>query len=221
MVRHVFARFPLACAVAFFAALPAQAGFSLSFDRAADAYSRRWALEAGAAWIVSNPLREILRGEINIDSGIRGGNIYVLSASYLIGELELNIGERTFRPQIDLPLTLEIFDEHERSPFFSYNAAIRGRWVDFPWNHIVRTTIGKGVGPSYSEKIPRMEYRRALKNKHKDRSHLKFTVPLDVTFAHPEYPQHQLVLFVAHQSAGPFGSGGLNALGIGYRWGFE
>lgn len=173
------------------------------------------------AWLVSNPLRQILRGEINIDSGIRGGNIYILSASYLIGELEIGVGERTFRPLIELPLTLEIFDEHERSPFLSYNAAIRGRWVDFPWNDTIRTTIAMGVGPSYSEKIPRMEYKRGLSNKHKDRKHLKFTVPLDVTLAHPSAPQHQLVLFVAHQSGGPLSSGGLNAIGIGYRWGFQ
>lgn len=202
-------------------AFPAWGGLSLAFDRAEDAYSRRWAFEAGAAWIVSNPLREILRADINIDRGIRGGNIYVLSASYLIGELEIGFGETAFRPQIDLPLTLEIFDENERKPFLSYNAALRGRWVDFPWNDTVRTTIGMGVGPSYSEKIPRMEYKRGLSNKHKDRSHLKFTVPLDVSLAHPKHPQHQLVLFVAHQSAGFLGGGGLNAIGVGYRWGYE
>lgn len=200
---------------------PCFAALSLSFDRATDRYTRRWAPEVGVAWLVSNPLREILRGEINIDSGIRGGNIYILSASYLIGELELGIGERTFRPQIELPLTLEVFDEHERSPFLSYNVAIQGRWVDFPWNDTVRTTIAMGVGPSYSEKIPRMEYKRGLSNKHKKRTHLKFTVPLDVTLAHPSAPQHQLVLFVAHQSGGPLSGGGLNAIGIGYRWGFQ
>jgi hypothetical protein len=54
-----------------------------------------------------------------------------------------------------------------------------------------------------------------------DRSHLKFDWPIQVTFALPRWPQHQLVLFVDHQSGGHiFDEGGVNSYGIGYRFEF-
>ena len=204
------------------AAGPAHARLCLSFDSSAEDFTRRWSVEAGVAKITQNTIAAILRGEIHFDGGMRGGEIYHLGASYLLGEAVLDIGEREFRPQLEAPVFLEIFDENERSPFLSYNAALRLRWVDFPWNDTVRTTFAYGAGFSYSEKIPRMEYKRSLRNKDERRTHLKFTMPADISFAHPRWPEHQVMIFLSHQSAGRiFGRGGLNALGVGYRWGFK
>jgi hypothetical protein len=47
---------------------------------------------------------------------------------------------------------------------------------------------------------------------------LKFNWPIQMTFALPEFPEHQLMIFIAHQSGGHiFDEGGVNSLGVGYR----
>lgn len=206
-------------------ASPARAALSLSFDPSADRFSRRWAVEAGFAGITDKTLASILTGDINFP-GRRGGYLYHLGASYLLGEIELGVGEHEFRPQLDLPVFVEVFDENARNPFPSYNAALRARWVDFPWNDHLRTSAAIGWGLSYSVHVPAMEKKREDKREDPKRpTHFKFTLPIDVSFALPRWPQHQMMLFIAHQSAGRwfglFGRGGVNSVGIGYRWGYD
>lgn len=200
-------------------AFPARGQLSLDFEPPDAPISRRFSFKVGAARITPDSIAEILQGDTRFENGDKGGWLYILSTSYLLGDLRLGIGDHVFRPKIELPLTLEVFDEYGRQPFLSYNAAVMGRWVDFPWNHVVKTSIGVGWGLSYSEKIPQME-----RGKHGDehRSRLKFTLPIEVTFAHPCWPRHNIVFFVAHQSGGFgfFDHGGINSLGIGYRFSF-
>ena len=192
---------------------------SLDFDTTDLPMSRRWSFKVGAARITPKSIAKIMQGDIKFSGGDEGGWLYIASASYLIGEFQLGVGDMVFRPKLEAPLTLEVFDEHARRPFLSYNAALMVRWVDFPWNNYVRTTAGLGWGLSYSEKIPAMERR---KRPEQHRSHLKFTLPVEVTFAHPRWPQHQLAVFIAHQSGGFgfFDHGGLNSVGLGYRLSF-
>lgn len=179
---------------------------------------RLWAFQLGVAFITSNNNTEIFYGNINLSDGAAGGQIYSLTASRSLGELEWCIGDHVFRPQMELPLTLEIVDENSRSPFPDYNAAFMLRWVDFPWNDVVRTTFGMGIGLSYSSKVLLMDQQR---HPGEGRSHLKFDWPIQLTFASPNHPEHQLMLFLAHQSGGHvFDQGGVNSLGVGYRLGF-
>jgi len=179
---------------------------------------RDWAFEFGVAFITSNGIDEYLEGEFNIGDGAAGGEIYVLTASRRLGELEWNIGNCTFRPQLELPLTLEIVDENSRSPFLDYNISFNVRWVDFPWNDYVRTTFSMGVGLSYSSKVYLMD-----KQLHpgRNRSNLKFNWPIALTLASPSHPDHQAMIFILHQSGGKtFDKGGVNSVGFGFRRGF-
>ena len=179
---------------------------------------RDWAFEIGVAYITSNNIEDFLEGNYNISSSAAGGEIYVLTASRRLGELEWNIGGHTFRPQLELPFTLEIVDENSRSPFPDYNVSFNVRWVDFPWNDYLHTTISMGLGLSYSEKIYLMDIQR---HPDRNRSRLQFNWPISLTFAHPRHPEHQAMFFLLHQSGGRvFDRGGVNSVGIGYRLDF-
>lgn len=179
---------------------------------------RDWAFEIGVAYITENNIEEIKEGHHSRARGPAGGQIYALTAARRLGELEWNIGNCTFRPQLELPLTLEIVDENSRSPFLDYNISFNVRWIDFPWNEYVSTTFSMGVGLSYSEKIYLMDRQR---HPGENRSKLKFNWPIAITFASPQFPDHQAMLFILHQSGGHvFDKGGVNSVGFGYRRGF-
>ncbi|MEX1048129.1 MAG: hypothetical protein WED15_01280 [Akkermansiaceae bacterium] len=204
---------PLALGIWMAAVAPSVAGLCF-----VPAESERWAFELGVAFITANSNTEIVLGQVNIPDDPAGGKIYSLTASRLLGELEWRAWDRVFRPTVELPLTLEVVDENARSPFPDYNASILVRWVDFPWQDQVRTTVGMGIGLSYSSKIYAMDKKR---HPGEDRSHLKLNWPIQMTLAFPQWPEHQLLLFFVHQSGGHiFDQGGVNSLGLGYRYGF-
>lgn len=177
-----------------------------------------WDFELGIAFITTNSIDDFPTGSYNIADGSSSGQIYVLTASRRLGEFELVLGGCTFRPQLELPLTLEIVDENGRNPFLDYNASLMLRWVDFPWNASVKTTFAMGLGLSYSSKVYLMDVKR---HPDEDRSHLKFNWPIQLSFSHPSYPDQALILFILHQSGGHvFDDGGVNSIGIGFRGSF-
>lgn len=180
--------------------------------------SRRWAFEVAVAWITPNEIDDIYRGRsLSIDHGDAGGNIYYLTASYHPGDLPFELFGMKFTPRMELPLTLAVFDENSRSPFLDYNAAFSIRWVDFPWNRYLKTSFMTGVGLSYSDKVPLMDIQRHRSDGH--RSNLKINWPIQLTFALPSQPEYQLSLFIDHQSGGHiFDVGGMNSVGIGFRY---
>lgn len=183
-----------------------------------DGDRRCWAFSAGVAFITSNNINELISGDINVDNGPAGGEVYLLTATRRLGEFTFEIGDHTFSPQLELPLSLEIIDENSTRPFFGLNASLAIRWEEFPWNHIVETSFSTGVGLSYDEQVYLMDIQR---HPGSERSKLKFNWPIQLTFAHPEHPDHQLMLFVAHHSGGRFfDDGGVNSLGIGYRFNY-
>jgi len=213
MLRHV-------CSIALVSAiLILPGGASISFiPHQSGGEHRDWAFEIGVAYITENNIEDFLEGRSQLGRGPAGGEIYVLTASRRLGELEWNIGGNTFRPQLELPFTLEIVDENSRSPFLDYNVSFNVRWIDFPWNDHVSTTFSMGVGLSYSEKVYLMDIQR---HPNKDRSHLKFNWPIALTLASPRYPDHQAMIFLLHQSGGKFfDKGGVNSVGFGLRLGF-
>lgn len=178
----------------------------------------RWAYEIGYAWITKSDIDDFLMydDKPEIQHGPTGGNIYYLTASYHLGDLPMEIFGQQYRPRMEIPLTVDLFDEKTRSPFFDFNAAWSVRWVDFPWNDYIKTSFMTGVGPSYSTRIPLEDERR-----HEDmyRSYWKFNWPIQLALALPSKPQHQLTFFIDHQSGGHiFDVGGLNNVGIGYRY---
>lgn len=213
MKRHLYALFSALAATT----LPLDAAITF-IPHESGGETRDWSFEIGVAFITENNIDDFSRGRAAVERGDAGGKIYALTASRRLGEFVWTFGDNTFRPQLELPLTLEIVDENARRPFLDYNASVNLRWVDFPWNDFVSTSFSMGLGLSYSEKIYLMDIQR---HPDEDRSHLKFNWPIALTFANPRHPEHQLTLFILHQSGGHiFDQGGVNSLGIGYRRGF-
>jgi hypothetical protein len=140
-------------------------------------------------------------------------------ASYRLKEFNLNLGERTLHPRLELRGGFGVVDERGRSsPFMNYMTDVTLRWVDFPWNRYVSTSLGVGGGLWYSEQVFAIDKKR---HPNKDRSHWKFALPIEFTFACPKYPQYQLLLFNHHASGGHiFDEGGLDTWGAGFRIGF-
>lgn len=174
-----------------------------------------WAFEVGVAAITNNDIGEILSATAEKANGKSEGEIYSVTASRRIGELHWTIGGHTFTPQVELPMTLEIVNEHQLDTFLDYNASFAIRWVDFPWNDAIKTSFMMGLGLSYSDRIYQVDRER---HPGEDRSNLKFNWPIQLTFANPESPQDHLTVFIAHQSGGHvFDEGGVNSIGVGFR----
>jgi len=179
---------------------------------------RHWSFEYGLAFMTNDTIDQVVLGHTGVAHGPAGANIHLLTAAYRLAEPTWNIGNCQFHPLLEVPLTLGIVDENGRSPFLNYAASFQVRWRDFPWNHVVSTTAAMGVGLAYSDEIFLMD-RETHPNQ--DRSHVKINWPIQLTLALPQYPQHQLSLFLWHQSGGHiFDRGGINGFGFGYRLGY-
>ncbi len=147
------------------------------------------------------------------------GWTYNFTMNYRLHEFEWKIGKQRFRPQLELPMMLTMVDEAERGLFPDYNAGLMLRWRDWPWNRTAYTTFAIGLGVSYSSKVWTFDRQR---HPGEYRAHLKFWLPIELTFAHPKRPQHQIMLFIDHQSGAHItDEGGQDAWGVGYRYAFE
>ena len=180
---------------------------------------RLWAFSVGVAYITDANIEDLVfGGDFDRARGPAAGEVYSFTAARRLGVLEIELGDCTLRPELELPLTLEVVDENARSPFFDFNAAVVMRWSGFPWDDVIKTTFATGVGLSYSEHPYTVD---VLRHPGDDRSNLKFHWPIELTFALPQHPDHQLMLYLTHQSGGRvFDRGGVNLLGLGYRHGF-
>lgn len=94
------------------------------------------------------------------------------------------------------------------------------RYDNFPWNHIIRTTVAASVGLNYIDKYPVSESYDPTK----PRAHLLHYFSPEITFALPNRPEHELVMRIHHRS-GVFGlmkgvHGASDAFVMGYRYRF-
>lgn len=178
----------------------------------------RWSFSSGAAVITSNTIDELLRGSFQRTRGDAGGMVYLLGASFTLTEPEFIIQGRSFYPQIEAVAVAGLTNENGRSPFSEWHLGATLRWKDFPWNDYVYTNFETGTGLSYLERIYTIE---DLRHPDRDRSHLRFYWPIEISLAHPQHREHQLRFFIHHTSGGRLlQKGGSNHVGIGYRYVF-
>ncbi|WP_169561597.1 hypothetical protein [Sneathiella chinensis] len=100
---------------------------------------------------------------------------------------------------------------------YEFWAALYLRWMKFPWNDYVKTTLGLPIGMNYATGIAEIEKDRADGG---DTSRwLHFFSP-ELTFALPEYENEEVFVRFHHRSGG-YGlitdGGGANYLSLGYR----
>ncbi len=103
-------------------------------------------------------------------------------------------------------------------------AALFLRYDGFFWNHIVFTTVAISTGLSFVEKVSDVERDAGGDRGNPNGSHLLHYLAPEITFALPDYRQHELVIRYHHRS-GVFGTfngvwGGSNVVTTGYRYRF-
>jgi hypothetical protein len=181
-------------------------------------FARDWSVQLGVAFITQNNIGQILSGEIEPARGDAGGQLYSLTLTWTARRFENPCDWNILRPHLEPYLTLTLVDENRRPLFPDYNGGVGVRLVDFPWDRWVKTTFFTGIGLSYSSYVYTIDRER---HPGQERSHLKLDWPIHLTFAIPRWPQHELVIFNDHQSGGHiFDKGGVNSIGIGYRFSF-
>jgi len=91
------------------------------------------------------------------------------------------------------------------------------RWRDFPWNHIVHTTLGLALsGLHYTTKVSPYE----VEFQDNDGVQLLNFFAPELTLALPDHPEVALLLRLHHRSSifGLLGSGSENFYSAGLRW---
>ena len=101
---------------------------------------------------------------------------------------------------------------------WEFTGSVNLRWVVFPWNRYVETSIALGEGLSWATEIPALEKADPTNSSN---SQLLNYILLEVTFAIPESPW-SLVTRIHHRSGvwGLFGHSGSNILEAGIRYRF-
>lgn len=123
-------------------------------------------------------------------------------------------------PYFQLEAEFGVYKHFRRDDFWEFTAAMVGRWTEFPWNHIIKTTFAIGFGMSYTDVIPQQIYEKAPPG-----TQLLSFIPYEFTFSLPDYPQWMLVARLHHRSDGweihnSAGYTGYNAMGFGLRYNF-
>ncbi|MCX5773367.1 MAG: hypothetical protein NTX05_01985 [Fusobacteria bacterium] len=111
-------------------------------------------------------------------------------------------------------------------PAYEGSVYLNFRWIGFPWNDFLATTMSVGEGISYMSSVPDVENLKANYGSNNTRQLLNLLV-LEVTVANPQTPYIQYFVDIHHRSGayGTYNNGGYgtgsNALGGGVRYYFE
>lgn len=100
------------------------------------------------------------------------------------------------------------------------NLLLVGRWLDFPWNETLRTSLAAGEGVSYASSIPEIERERSPGNN----AQLLNYIMLEAEVAPPDEEHWSFIARIHHRS-GVFGlydgvSKGSNLVTAGVRYRF-
>lgn len=176
----------------------------------------RWSFQAGVAFITGSTIDEISLLDTEMAEGDARGEIYLMQVSYKLANYNPEKYAKYVDIDVELPLVLGVVNERKGDPFMQYNIGVTLRWKRFPWNRYVYTNFETGCGFTYSGRVLETERQR---HPDRERSHVEFYWPIQLTVAHPKHREHQLVLFIHHHSGGTlFHTGGANSLGFGYRY---
>ena len=113
---------------------------------------------------------------------------------------------------------LQVIKHFGDQDHWEFTGSVNARWVVFPWNRYVETTLAFGEGLSWATEIPALE--KADPTNSANRQLLNYIL-IEVTFAIPESPW-SLVTRIHHRSGvfGLFGHSGSNVLEAGIRYRF-
>jgi len=113
---------------------------------------------------------------------------------------------------------LQVLKHFGEQDNWEFTGSLNLRWVVFPWNRYIETTVALGEGLSWATQIPALEKADPTNS---DNAQLLNYILIEVTFAIPESPW-SLVTRIHHRSGvwGLFGHSGSNILEAGIRYRF-
>ena len=125
----------------------------------------------------------------------------------------------TFRDLLDFELEGQIVKHFDKQDHWEFNGLGISRWLPFPWDKHIDTSMAMGLGLSYATETPEIE----AKN-HSDTNQFLAYLMFEAAFALPDTPQWSLVTRIHHRS-GAYGlfngvTGASNAWGVGIRYNF-
>ncbi len=93
------------------------------------------------------------------------------------------------------------------------------RWLRFPWNEHLKTSVAAGAGVSYATSVPEVEAKY-----YDETAQLLGALMFEFAFSHPRVPQWSFVAGIHHRSgaSGTFSGvrGASNAWAMGIRYAF-
>lgn len=166
-------------------------------------------------WAVS------LFGGITADNSDTLSDIFTLDASYSDdnGLVAVALSREVYRYEQYLSLEFEgqVGRHFGDDSFWEFVGLGMIRWLPFPWDEYVDTSLGIGAGFSYYTEISEME-----KERDEDAQRLLGYLAFELTFGLPQYPCWDLMLRLHHRSGlqEVIGDSESNFLCVGLRHAF-
>ena len=174
---------------------------------AAQERDSKWLATVFVSRGTGNDLQEVIVGNIDLED------------SYFVS-LALGREVADWRDTLLLEVEAQVVQHFDRQDHTELTLALYARWIDFPWNHFIRTSFAVGDGLSYATDVPEIEIERHDGKATRLLNYLVF----ELDFALPDYLELALVTRLHHRS-GVFGlfdgvNGGSNFLTAGLRYRF-
>ena len=164
---------------------------------------RGWRMAAYAGRFTETRFGEILRGDIEF------GDSYVGAVSVSRPWPALWRGRMAWEGEIQAAL------HGGRQSHAELNGAVLLRWLRFPWDRWLRTSIAYGIGLSFASSTPRLERKR-----HDRTSRDLLFMPFEIAAGLPR--RRGEVFARIHHRSGGFDvysrGGGSNVVAVGWRW---
>ena len=166
-----------------------------------------WCLTAYSALMSGDSLGDVLAFSADFDD------------SYYLFALALSKRVGSFHQYLDFEIEGQAVNHFEDQEYMEYNAVFVARWLPFPWDNHINTSLAVGSGLSYVTETSEIE---ALN--HDETSRLLAYLLFELAFSLPDSPKWSLVARLHHRSGvdGLFGNvrGASNALGLGIKYRF-
>ena len=171
-----------------------------------EADTRKWGIALYYAWLNDGTLGETLTFSANKED-----------ASLLV--LALSREFYTYRDYFNLGFEGQVGKQFQEQHHWEFNFLGTIRWLKFPWDHYLDTSLAAGAGFSYATAEPEIE----LKNRGNVSKFLGYLM-FEAAFSPPPLPRWDVFARIHHRSGagGTIGGvkGGSNAYGIGLRYKF-
>jgi hypothetical protein len=144
--------------------------------------------------------------------------VVTLSADYeesYVGVAALSWQFFRLGEHIRLEVEGQVAKHFEGQHHWELNALVIARWVTFPWNAYLPTTVAVGEGTSYATEVPELEQEAGA-------SQWLNYLMFEVTFALPKYPEWAIVGRIHHRSGffGALAPNGSNVVAAGIKYRF-